>query len=338
MSRSSRPFLSIATVLLLFCACATAQQSELPCVEVEIRFKITLSDDRPPGTRLRVQLLNSSGNYVNEVYSDDEGDGQFGVAKPGNYYLRVTGLTVKETTGPAFAVRCNQGAPFQFLSVKRTEEGEKEAQAAQAHEALISSIDLRVPAKARKEFDRGMAAQEQNKIEEAKKRFESAIAIYPDYARAYNHLGVIYNGEGDAARGVAAFEKAVSLNDHYSDALINLAKVHFNRHEMRAAEELLQKALAVEPANLDALGLLVPTQFMSAEYDEAAATAQRVHAAPLHMQYVIVHVIAARALEARNHPEQALAEYQLFLQEAPNALSAPQVRSEVARLKTKLQQ
>lgn len=332
--RRALAILGLALVSLL--PAGAFAQTEMRCDPVDLRIRIALSDERPPGARLRVELLNSSGNYADQLFTDDEGGGQFTVQRPGNYYLRVTGLTVKETTGPAFALRCNQGASFQFLTVKRSDEAEKDYQEVKARDALISALDMRVPAKARKEYERGQRAQELKQLEQAKRHFESAIVLYPDFARAHNSLGVLYTSLGDPARGIQSFEKAVSLNDHYSDALINLAKVRFNARDLKAADGLLKKALAADPNNLDALGLLVPTQFMTAQYDGAIDSARRVHAIPMHLQYAIVHVIAARALAAQNHPELALAEYGLFLQEAPDAPSAGQVRSEVGRLKAKL--
>jgi tetratricopeptide (TPR) repeat protein len=336
-SRTLAACLALATVALLVPQ-PVLSQTELRCDPVDLRIRITLSDERPPGVRLKVELLNAAGNYVDQLFTDDEGGGQFSVQRPGNYALHVSGLTVKETTGSLFPIRCNQGAAFQVLGVPRSDAAEKDYQEVKARDALISAVDMRVPGKAKKEFERGVQAQGLNQLDLAKKYFESAIAIYPDYARAYNSLGVVYTALGDPARGILSFEKAVSLNDRYSDALINLAKVQFNRRDLKAADELLKKALTADPNNLDALGLLVPTQFMTAQYDGAIDSARRVHAIPLHLQYAIVHVIAARALAAQNHPELALAEYNLFLQEAPDAPSAGQVRAEVGRLKTKLGQ
>lgn len=335
MLPTSSPRFALLALLALL-ALPAAAQTELRCDPTELRIRITLTDDRPPGTRLRVELLNSSGNYADQVFTDDEGGAQLVVQRPGNYSLRVTGLNVKDTTGPTFLLRCNQGASFQIMRVPRSDAAEKEVQEIRAREALISAVDMRAPDKAKKEFERGESARMQGNFDEAKKRYESAISIYPEYARAYNSLGVVLTTLGEPAAGVQAWEKAVKLNDRYPDALINLAKVRFNHRDVTAAEELLKKALTADPNNLDALGLLVPAQFMAAEYDDAIATANRVHLTPMHLQYAIVHRIAARALEAQKHPELALEQYTLYLQEAPESRAATEVRAEIARLKNKL--
>ena len=334
LPRSHHRLALLAAVLLA--TLPAAAQNEMRCDPVEVRLRITFNDDRPPGTRVRAELLNAAGNFVDQVYTDEEGGAQIMVQRPGNYVFRVTGLNIKETTSPTFLVRCNQGATFQVVRVPRSDQAEKEYQEARAHEALISAIDMRAPDKAKKEFERGENARLQGDWQLAKKHYEAAVAIYPDYARAFNSLGVVLTTLGDPEAGVRAWERAVALNDHYPDALINLAKVRFNHRDLSGAEQLLQKALTADPNNLDALGLLVPIQFMSAQYEAAVATAQRVHAVPLHLQYAIVHRIAARALEAQNHPELAVEQYTLFLQEVPDSPAAPEVRREVARLKNQL--
>lgn len=334
---TSRTLLLFTLGLLSTCLpLGATAQTELPCEQVEIRVRVMLNDDRPPGERLRVELLASGSYYVDQIYTDEEGNGRFGAVRPGAYALRASGIYVKTTTGPTFTLRCHQGSDLQMLRVPRTEDAEKQVQEARTQEALISALDMRVPDKAKKEFERGEKARLEGRLDEAKKRYESAVGVYPEYARAYNSLGVVLTTLDDPEAGIRAWERAVALNDHYPDALINLAKVRFNHRDLRGAEELLKKALTADPNNLDALGLLVPTQFMNAEYDGVVDSARRLHAVPLHLQYAMVHRIAARALEAQNRPEEALEQYTLFLQETTDARSADEARAEVARLKSRL--
>jgi hypothetical protein len=91
------------------------------------------------------------------------------------------------------------------------------------------------------------------------------------------------------------------------------------------------KHLRVDP---QALLLLAQMHLQSGKMEEAAVQARKVHDAP-HEAYAVAHLIAARALEARNLSEEAAAEYKLFLQEAPNSPSAPKARAALDKLTTR---
>ena len=49
-----------------------------------------------------------------------------------------------------------------------------------------------------------------------------AIAIKPDYAEAYNNLGVTYNKLGQLEQAVQAYEEALKIDPDYADAHNNL--------------------------------------------------------------------------------------------------------------------
>ena len=55
--------------------------------------------------------------------------------------------------------------------------------------------------------------------------------MYPAYAGAYNNLGVIYFALGDDTRAQEALQKAISVNDHFAPAYVNLARL-----EIRAGD------------------------------------------------------------------------------------------------------
>jgi tetratricopeptide (TPR) repeat protein len=135
----------------------------------------------------------------------------------------------------------------------------------------------------------------------------------------------------DPQRGQQAFEKAIELNDHFADAYLNLAKIYFRQQKYELCGPLLEKSLSAAPRNPEALTYLAQLELLAGKYEEVAANARRVHELP-HKNYAIVHFMAARALVLRKQREAAMAEYKLFLQEAPNNNHSQQARKELTQL------
>src|SRR5215831_11707712 len=92
----SRP-VSLGLVLCLFGVFSFAQRGSVGS-DIELRIKLSYENDRPVGTPLRVQLLNSTENMVSDTFSDGTGQAVFRSVRGGTYKVRVSGIGVLETT------------------------------------------------------------------------------------------------------------------------------------------------------------------------------------------------------------------------------------------------
>jgi tetratricopeptide (TPR) repeat protein len=101
---------------------------------------------------------------------------------------------------------------------------------------LVAAVDLNVPASARKEFDKANQFVAQGNWQKAIDRLNKAIAIYPRYVEAYNNLGVVYGRLGSRAQNLEALQKAVSLDDHFAPAYLNLARIAVADRDLPQAE------------------------------------------------------------------------------------------------------
>src|SRR5262249_20454040 len=151
---------------------------------------------------------------------------------------------------------------------------------------------------ARKRFEKASQWMAKENWDKAKDELTAAVTIYPQYADAYNNLGVVYARLGDRVQERQALERAVTLNDHLAPAFVNLAKMDIREHNFPKAEVMLQKAATADPNDTDTLLLLANTQLMNHNYEQAISTCRKVHLMP-HEKQTLVHVIAARALEVQ---------------------------------------
>lgn len=196
----------------------------------------------------------------------------------------------------------------------------------------VLESDQSAPAAARAEMERGVAAIQTNDLGEAEKRFRRALELYPRYARAENNLGVVWMRRGERERGAAAFERALALAPRYAEALVNLAKVRALEKQHAEAEKLLARAVEADAQNAEALTILAELQLAAHRYEQAAATAVRVHELA-HERFAIAHYIAGQAYELAGRDIEAMAEYRIFLKESPTGAAAEKARAALERLR-----
>lgn len=197
--------------------------------------------------------------------------------------------------------------------------------------ATVSAAQLNIPNKAKKELEEGNRLLTAGKLDAARQRFEQAIAICPQYADAYNNLGVLWMNRNELQKGREAFAMALELDRNHPTAALNLARIVYSEKDWPKAEDLLKRRLAADPQNPEALALLTVTELHLMNYVEVVSDARFLHALG-DQNFAVVHLAAARALVADHQPAEAMVEYEMFLKEAPNSPAAPVARKELEAL------
>jgi tetratricopeptide (TPR) repeat protein len=295
----------------------------------EVRVRVTFEDDRPVPNMVNVVLMSTQGANVNETFTDDTGHVSFRGVRPGSYYLRARGIDVEETTGSTFVIVPRETLHTESLYVhKKVSASEAAPGSAQT---TIHVSDLNVPRDAEKKYQKGLELLRKDSPEKAQELFQEAITRHPQYASAYNALGVALMRLGKPQDGKVAFEKAISLDDKFSLPYLNLGKMAMSENRVDDALTNLSKCIANDPLNPDALSRLAYMELLTGNFERAASDARKVHTVP-HEGFEISHLIAARALRKKQMRDEAIAEYRLFLKEAPSSATSPQARQELTDL------
>src|SRR5271167_2399531 len=295
-----------------------------------VHIYVVYANDRKAGANLVVRLMQGSSSTPEQTtFTNDQGKADFRNVPVGMYHVSVTGDGIETTESDEFEVDSRKVTQSQYVTVHPTQG--PEAKAGTSTSGTVSASELKVPIKARKELDKANEAISRQDWSKAIESLNKAIAIYPQYASAYNNLGVVYAHMNDVVREQQALVKAVSLDDHFAAACQNLVKVYLRERAYPQAETLLGKGLSVEPNNGQYLMLMADVQFMEGHYDAAIASAKKVHALP-NNHPATAHYIAAKAYEQENRPKEAMAEFQTFLKEEPTGPRADHVRGDLAKM------
>jgi tetratricopeptide (TPR) repeat protein len=315
-------------LLLALAPCALAQfgkQGETG----DVRVRLVFANGRQCNIRARVVLMTGASTApVANAYTDAECTVGFDNLAVGTYHMVVSGDGIEDTDSGTIQVDNRKMSQFVFITVRPKE---SDLALATGSGPSVAKVDLNIPKKARKELDKANDLIAQRDWNKAKDELLKALAIYPQYADAYNNLGVIYGRLGDSVREREMLQKAITLNDHLAFAYVNLGKLDIREHNFSDAEAQLGKAANIDLNNPQTLMLLANVELMNGHFDAAIAHCYKVHSLP-HDSQTLVHYIAARALERQNRPEDAVVEFRTFLQEEPSGPRADAVRKELSAL------
>jgi VWFA-related protein len=198
--------------------------------------------------------------------------------------------------------------------------------------STISKLDLKAPAKALSEYNKGMQFLMKSDFKNAVTHLAKAISVYSSFVGAHNALGCAYLdlGQNDLAR--EEFTKTVQLDGYVSSSYLNLGRTELALQDYPAAQVAFEKASSIAPLNTKMLVPLSYAQFLNHDYANVTKTAQRVHSLH-HEGDAIVHYFAAASWQAQNNLPETQQELQTFLSEDPNSQLADQAKHILEQVK-----
>lgn len=192
--------------------------------------------------------------------------------------------------------------------------------------------------------NRGAALMDQGKWAEAEFELKTAVQLSPQYAEAYNNLGIIYKQRQQYDAALQYFEKAYRLNKEYIAPLSHIGAVHIARGQLDQAITVLRKAVDKEPTFADAiynLGLaylLKGRETIAGEkknkfYKDAEEKLQL--ATQLNPRLVEAHLNLGELYVETGRHEEAEIRYRLALEDNPQRTDIYQHLTRVLRLRGK---
>jgi tetratricopeptide (TPR) repeat protein len=295
---------------------------------------------------LRVQLVASGGAPIADQFTHGNGRAQFSGVAPGTYHLQVSGMGVEDTSSDLFEI--TQTRQTEYVRVKLR----SSASSASSAQASVSAQALEIPHQAGKELARGNEEMERQHWEQAEEHFRKAIAAWPAYGAAYNNLGLACARQKNYGCAREAWEKAVQFDPGSALPLLNLARLCTAEHEFNRTADLLQRASRLGPLDAQALVLLANADLMLGNLEQAVAHARQSlsrsraedRSSPpvlplggtpgtgLAADASVAHLIAGKALEAEQRPEEAAAEYRAVLRENSKGSAAESAQQALLRL------
>ncbi len=192
--------------------------------------------------------------------------------------------------------------------------------------ALTTLTDMSAPAKARKEYEKGVRALGSKNLQEARAHFENAVADYSCYARAQTDLALTLSAQREYPRAVAALKKAIECDQAYLDAYIQLGQIFNTQKQFAESETFLQQGLRHSASAWQFHYQLGVAHYGLRQYEKAEEDylkVQSLNTTPppeLHIKLADVYL-------KRSKYEKAYEEMQTYLRAEPNGRFATKVKN-----------
>lgn len=192
--------------------------------------------------------------------------------------------------------------------------------------AEVSASMLLVPAKARKEFEKGENDLRHNKLPSAQGHLQKAVAEYDKFAPAWDELGRVYftNHQNDQAG--QAYAKAIGADPQFVPGYVDLAQLQYEEGQFGNAAESAGKALALSPGLVPASYIEAAADLKLNRLDDAEKSARLAERGP-HREIPQVSLLLADILMAKREYAGAVTEMQSYLKDYPQGQFAAEVRS-----------
>lgn len=109
-----------------------------------------------------------------------------------------------------------------------------------------------LPDESEAHFLAGCALAHENRLDEAKTKFQRAVELTPKFARAHDNLGLVFYKQEQFDQARQCFQQAIEIDPNYAHAHNNLGMVFAQKNELREAAAQFEKALQLQPDYPDA--------------------------------------------------------------------------------------
>lgn len=262
--------------------------------------------DRTIAGPLTVELSGNGTSPQETATVNADNTFEFRSATPGMHQLRVIGSGGQVLHEENVAI----AGPNQTLSIRLPEQPDANRSAGGV--ISLQQLQHKVPAPARKAYDKGEQAIAKGDVLQARGLFQEAVSIDPEFADAYNELGGAEASLKHLPEAVEDFQKAVDLVPEHPMALPNLSIVLAKMQRLHEAGQVAKRALQIAPADgrmhyILAASMLegdAPMDTVIAEFERATSTVRA------------AHVIAADLLAKQGHKQEAIQHLETYLADA----------------------
>jgi tetratricopeptide (TPR) repeat protein len=93
----------------------------------------------------------------------------------------------------------------------------------------------------------GIAYHQMQQLETARKHYEKAIKLNPQYSEAVNNLGTVYYAHKKFRKAISYYRRALKLSPNSASIYSNLGTAYFARKNYKEAAQAYQTALSLDP-------------------------------------------------------------------------------------------
>lgn len=320
-------FLAVSVFCTLLACNAVAQRTFGGVDNVHNSSMLALSGtvsllDGAPVRDARVEVHDlMSGTLITSAYSLPNGSFTFYGVPRGHYEIRATsGLQEARE-------RVDLESIDQQVTLHLTQRSD-----AKDSGATVSVAEMRVPDKAKKEYEKAEQAFAKHKLDEAAAHCAKALAEAPSYARALTLSALLDLSTNKLLDAVQVGEQAIKADYGYGLAYVVLASAYNALQRYDDSLRTLERAMPLVPNSWQAHFEMAKSYLGKGDYQHSLESADRAEriAPP---QYGPIHLVRAHALLGLKAYQEAVAELEKYVGADPKGVYAADARKTLDQVK-----
>ena len=212
----------------------------------------------------------------------------------------------------------------------------------------LNAAAYRAPKDALKAYEKGMAAEQNEKYADAEKYFEKAVEIYPKYGSAWYELGVTRQKTKDRDGAKAAFTEATRVDKKMLAPYLKLTEMAYAAKDWPEVLQLTEHIIDMDPMgrtnvtgyvlDLDPINAGMAYYYNAmANYelgriDAAEKSALKAEHVDLLTHFPQLHLLLAEIHSQKGNYGGAIAEIETYMELVPGAKDAAPLRARLAKL------
>ncbi len=258
---------SLNLALIAWTPIVGAQSSQFDKTDGKISGTVLLKANNRPASQVAVKLKSHAAGIFRSVLTDFEG--HFEVQSlPRSTYEIVVDEPGYEPAQTSAEVDGTASKLVLYLNSSNLRPVERNSY-------TVSARELRIPAKARSEFGKGVERLTKKDLAGSLSHFTKAAQAFPEYYEAYYHVGVVDTTLGHFDEAMKAFQTAIDLSGgKYAWAEFGFGYLLFLQGKTEEAEIAVRRGLELDSNSPDGYVILGMAQLRLNRADEAERSAR----------------------------------------------------------------
>jgi len=315
----------VVFAILISSGVTIAQQAPTISIQLQVHGQIRYSQTGRPAEFVLVRLESWDGASAGETTSDRSGRFTFMGLWKALFIVsvRVQGFTeIKQQVD--LRTQVSDYVQLQLVPEERS---------APISQPKHKVIDASIPAAAREEFEKGSdALLSEKNVAKGIHHLEKAVRLYPQYVDALLLIGTTYMDKQDWLKAEAAFRQVLALDTKSSAGYFALGELYLRQKKYPDAETNMLLGIHLDLKSVQGHFLLGLLYYELGDLVKAGP--QVGTALKLNPKFARGHLLAANILLRAHQTENAVVEFEEYLNLEPKGQFAEQARQTVAQLKT----